>query len=762
MTVVLDGLKGPVVLFRDPLGIPHVKAGSVADAFFAQGYIHAEDRLWQMESDRRRAAGRWAEVVGQAGVAQDRLMRSFQLYETARQDFEGVAPESRAMLEAYAAGVNAWVASAGEDLPAEFALTGISPEPWQPWDGLAVYKVRHILMGVWEGKLWRAKLLAQVGPEMLAALYPGTSAGELLIDGGRFTGTREVQALIDQLTEAMAHLEWLKEDGGGSNNWVLDGARTASGLPLLAGDPHRAVDVPNVYYQNHVACDAFDVIGLSFPGLPGFPHFGQNGSVAWCITHVGADTQDLFIERFDPEAPSRYLFKGEWREAMVRQELIQVRGAEPVPVTVTITHHGPVIAGEPASGQALTLRYTATLGKNSGWDCLLPMLTARTCAEFDAAMPGWVDPVNNLLYADVHGASGYRMRGLVPVRHGLHAWLPAPGWTGEYEWEGYIPFAELPHWMTAPGGAVVTANNRVVGAEYPYYIGLTFAADYRARRIADRLAELERATAEDMAAVHADVLSLPSRELLPLLSSVEAQTEAGAQAKALLLAWDGQMKADRVEPAIYSLLRTELVEMLLRPILGPLAAEAFETAGRGGPHFLSLIRQRMFELAAAGERSLLPPGAEWGELIGQALERAVAALQARLGPEMGEWQWGKLHQLRPVHLLGAAFPEAAAALAPAPAPVDGDPDTVAAASYVPATGFTVTGTSVARYVFDLGDWERSAWVVPHGASGQAGSPHFADQAEAWRAFRLFPMYYDWARIEAVAESCRRLVPPSAE
>jgi penicillin G amidase len=746
-----------VEIYRDPQGIPHIKAQSQADAFYGQGFAHAQDRLWHMDCDRHRAEGRWAEYAGQSGVAQDRLMRRLRLAATARSDYDQLPPDAKAMLDAYARGVNAFIDTT-DSLPAEYALLNTTPDPWNPWDGLALYKVRHVLMGVWEGKLWRARLVRQIGPERMLALYPYARPGERLVlpPGATYDGPAAVA--LEELAGALNALDWLKDDDGGSNNWVVAGSRTASGKPLLAGDPHRAVDVPNVYYQNHVACDAFDVTGLSFPGLPAFPHFGHNAHVAWCITHAQADTQDLFIERFDPEHPARYLYQGEWRQADVHHETIRVRGGDPVDITVTVTHHGPVVAGDPAKGTAITMRYTATLPENRGWHCLLPMLTVRTCDEREAVMRDWVDPVNNFLYADVDGNIGYRMRGLLPKRPMANAYLPVPGWTGEYEWTGMVPYAELPRMLNPECGYVATANNRIVGPAFPHYISIAYSADFRVRGVTAHLRHATGLTVADMAAIHADVHSLPAQQCLGLLDRITPRTPAGAEARALLQNWDATIRQDSAAAAIYNVLRNELTALVLRPLLGPLQQDAYETAGRGGPALVTTFRQRIFDLIQADDRALLPAGATWELLLTEALERAVTSLQAQLGEAMAQWRWGDIHQLRPVHPLAAAFPDAARQLAPAPTPMDGDNDTVQAAGYIPATGFNVTGTAVARYAFDLADWERSGWVVPHGASGHPGSPHFIDQAPAWRAHTLQPMRYDWARIAAEAESIQRLEP----
>jgi penicillin amidase len=327
--IALRGLKAPVEVYRDQHGIPHIRASSQWDAFLAQGFVTAQDRLWQMEYDRRRGAGRWAEVVGKSALEQDIMMRRFRLEASARADYEAVSDQTREMFDACARGVNAFIEST-QTLPVEYKITGLAPEPWRPWNSLVVYKVRHILMGVFESKVWRARLVGKLGPEKVAALFPGYQPGHLLIlpPGTPYIGT--LDGGLEELSQGVAVLNYLNETDGGSNSWALSGSRTASGKPILAGDSHRALDTPNVYYQNHLACPEFDVVGLSFPGVPGFPHFGHNQWVAWCVTHTSADYQDLYIERFKPDDPRYYLYRGQWRQAEVFPETIKVRDSKDV------------------------------------------------------------------------------------------------------------------------------------------------------------------------------------------------------------------------------------------------------------------------------------------------------------------------------------------------------------------------------------------------------------------------------------------------
>ena len=757
-TAGAKGLREPAEIFRDCYSIPHIRARSVRDAFFAQGFTTAQDRLWHLDSDRHRAYGRWAEFAGPEGVAQDKIMRRFRLEPSARSDYQVVSEGTREMVDAYTAGVNAFIETT-KALPIGYGIVGVSPEQWQPWDSLAVFKVRHILMGVFEAKIWRARLLAHLGPEKTASVFPGYPKGQLqVLPPGAYYGGG-VEEALDELAQGAGALNWLNETDSGSNNWAIAGSRTASGKPLLAGDPHRALDVPSVYYQNHLACPEFDVVGLSFPGVPGFPHFGHNNFVAWCITHAHADYQDLFIERFNIDDPQLYEFKGEWKRADVYRETIAVRGASPVEMDVTVTCHGPVIAGNPAKGHGLSLRYTATAEPISSADALLHMLRAKSADELEEAMRPWVDPVNNFVFADVQGNIGYLTRGQVPVRSKANAWVPVPGWTGEHEWQGVIPFEEMPRSRNPDAGYIVTANNRITGDDYPHYLAFDFTPGFRAERVTQRILALgDGARAEDMATVHADRVSIPAQSYIRLLSRVRPLDGLSDMARRRLLAWDGEMERDEVAPTIYSAFQDSLVRGVMGPVLGPLAREALDEPGRGGPTHVARFRTRFPGMIEADDRSLLPEGTDWDHAMETALAEAVASLRDMLGDNMETWTWGRVHHTRPQHALSPSFPQLAELLDPPSYSLGGDSDTTQAAGYSPAQPYVLTSTSVARYVFDLSDWGNSAWIVPLGASGHPGSPHYADQAPVWADVQLVPMLYDWKHISSQAKSHQTLRP----
>ena len=782
--VVLRGLSAPAEVYRDDWGIPHARAASETDAFFVQGFVTAQDRLWQMEYDRRRGSGRWSEAVGQLALEQDIMMRRFRLVDSARADYNAVSDHTRQLMDAYAAGVNAWIetATAESTLPVEYEITGLDPEPWQPWDGLVAFKVRHIQMGVFESKIWRAQLVRALGPEKAALLSPGYQPGQLQILP---PGSRHEGELDDYLAEMMAGAEAinrLHETDSGSNSWALSGERTATGKPLLAGDSHRALDTPNVYYQSHIACPEWDVIGLAIPGVPGFPHFGHNDRVAWCITHTSADYQDLYIERFGgpgggsyrlPDPPSGGMARfnsntgSQWRRADTREETIKVRDGEDYRMTTWATEHGPVISGGPPGSYGVAFKYTATDGPKSWPDVIPAMLRARDGNELADSMRGWVDPCNNFLLADVDGNFGYLCRGEIPIRSLRNARLPVPAWTGEHEWQGNIPFEDMPRSINPPEGYIATANNKPVDDDYPYYISSEFTPGFRAERVTRGLLALDKPTAADMARVHNERISIPAQAFVDFLRANRPamKTEDVHTVLALekLLAWDGSMDADQVAPTIYSAFRDALLRRIYLHNLGKeLTDEGWHPANRGTGAFMARLRSQLIYMFPEDDRRLLPSGESWPSVMSAALADGVAALRSLLGDGLDQWRWERVHQARPAHTLSAAFPDLADQLDPPPIPMSGDGDTPLAGAYSPADLATVGGLSVARYVYDLADWENSMWAIPLGASGHPGSPHFHDQSEVWRQVQMIPMKYGWTGIAADSQARQTLEPAQGQ
>ena len=764
-TLELPGLQKPVEVCRDRWGVPHVRAENERDAFFAQGFVTAQDRLWHMDYDRRRALGRWAEFAGPDALPEDRLMRRLRVERAAHMDLEVTGAAARDMLAAYSDGVNAFLACT-RTLPVEYRLLQAEPEPWEPWHCLAVYKVRNMLMGTFEMKLWRLRLALGLGVERAAALFPGYPRGSLVTVPPGETYDGPPLSCLDELAAAAAACNWVGEVDAGSNAWVISGDRTASGLPLVAGDSHRGLDTPNVYYQVHLACPSFRVSGYALPGVPGAPHFSHTEYVAWGMTHGYADYQDLFIERFrDGDRGLEYAWQDDWCAAEVTDETLKARGAAPETLRVVATRHGPIIAGDPRAGHGLAFSHPGTNSGTPWADTLYDLLRARSADDAEEALRPWTEPVNNFVYADVHGEFGYRYRGRIPIRPMANAWAAVPGWDGRHEWQGAIPFADMPQSRNPSAGYVVTCNQGVAPADYPYYINTYFGADTRARRVTARLQEMAPGTASvaHMAGVHADRLSRPAQACQQVLAQMPPPADARiADARDRLLAWDCRMDRDSVAATIYAALRACWLEEVLRTALGPFADEAIGTAGigRGGPTHALQIYSGAVRAMAENDPAPLPPGQTWPQFMEAALQRAVADLRRRLGDDVHTWQWGALHRTRPKHPLSRVFPESAELLDPPQVPAGGDGDTPQQGGSWTPDRFVLTSLSVNRYIHDPADWRHSRWIVPLGASGHPGSPHYADQAAVWADVETIPQLWDWDDIKAAAATRQELSPPS--
>ena len=716
-----------VEIVRDIDGVAHVRAADRSSAFFGQGHAAAEDRLWQFELDRLRATGRLAEVVGPAGVASDTFHRTMGLADAARADLEGLASETKATFRAYADGINHFLRSTSVR-PAELELLGHEPEPWEPWHSIAVFKVRHLAMGTFEGKIWRSGLLRSLGAEALGRLWPGLP--ELTIDPD--DGVVDIWTdVVTALRAAEAPLGYA-ETSPASNNLAVAGSRTASGRPIVAGDPHRAIDLPNVYWQNHLSCPDLDVIGLSFPGVPGFPHFGHNEQVAWCITHGMADDQDVYIETLRGEGSAvEYLHDDSWEAVEVRHERIDVAGAEPIEVSCLTTHHGPIVARHGDVG--LALRWTALIGADTTYDSLVPMLEASSVDELDAALEGWVVPVNNVLMADRTGAIAYRMRGRLAVRAQDNGWTAVPGADPAHDWTGVVADEDLPRWRNPTSGVLVTANNRI-SAHGPY-VSHDFAHPARAARLDVRLTGRDDWTSTSIAELLGDTHSVVAEAFAERLLLVPPTSALDAAAQALLLDWDHHMDADSAAAAVYGACRAELVTLVSLD----LGLVHDRLPGVAGPSLHQTLRFVNARLAFWIDDPALVPD----DVVAAGLRFGVRRLQIAQGDDPGRWRWGRAHTARFVHPLTALRPDLADRL-PVPPAVElgGDNECVWATSTAPPSTEACNGP-VARYVFDLDDWDRSTWIVPHGVSGDARSPHHLDQLERWTQVEMLPMR--WSR-----------------
>lgn len=668
---------------RDPWGVPHVVAGSVTDVARVQGRAVAHDRAWQLEHARLKATGETASVLGASGVPWDRFARRAGLAELARRALAGLSDDTRAFVEAYVAGVNEGLTEAGDE--PELLELGTRPRPWSGWTPLAVFAAHHVLFATFPTKLWRRHLEGLVAPD-LAGLF---------------------------------HHEELWASG--SNSWVVGGERTESGLPMVAGDPHRAFESPNAYQQVRLTCtdpdDPFDVAGFTFPGVPGVQHFAHAGSVAWGITNAMADYQDLFVERLERRGDQVWAEGPDgWRRTRSHVEQVEVRGHDPVPVEVVVTERGPVVLGGPWEPESFSLRTPSRVLGELGFDCLLPLLRARRTSDVLAALDRWVEPVNNLLVADRDGDVRQRVVGRVPVRGDENRWRPVPAWEAHRAWSGWVQ--DLPEQEVPADGHLVTANHRM-NADFDR-VGVEFAPPGRADRIHSLLAGRSGLRADDLAAIHRDVLAGQPAALVQAVGCLGGLSGSAAVLQQEILAWDQHLHDHSVTAAAYVAVRDELVARLsATPQLavlrgecphGDLFAPWFEVPGHV---YLSLANL----LSDEGRRLL--PGID--DLCAAAVE-AVAA--ARPGA------WGERHRYRPLHALGHRLGHEP--------PLAGDNDCVRCTGALPGAHVAHRG-SVARYVWDLAGLDRSGWVVPLGASGDPAHPHHHDQTAAWVAGTLLPV-----------------------
>ncbi len=743
----LAGLAAEVVVHRDEWGIPHVRAANAADAHFGLGFVHAQERLFQMDLARRRALGRAAEWLGAEAADADVLSRRLGMEAACRRDLAALGGEARTMLDSYAAGVNAFLRS-GAPLPVEYALLEAEAEAWEAWHSIAVMRRLGLLMGSVWFKLWRILALPVVGLENAVKLrYDGGDPELLCIPPGALAERMVADlAALRPGVEALLRAMGTDETGGGSNNWAVAPGRTATGRPILAGDPHRVFEMPGMYAQHHIACDEWDAVGLSVPGVPGFPHYMHNGHVAACVTHAFVDIHDLYLEQFDGAATATRA-PGGWAPVRTRSETVLVRGEAPRTVSVVETRHGPVVAGDPAQGAALALRSVQFADTDLSFDCLPRMLRAKTVPALFEATRGWGLIDHNLVAADVDGRIGHRVRALVPRRPRANGWFAAPGWTDEGAWQGIIPHEAMPEVVDPPGGVIATANNRVV-ADDPGgdYLCTDCHPPYRAARITALVDAMSPFRVEDAARVHADTLS-PNAALFQarLQALPEPADPAQAALRRSLLDWDGRMDAASVAAGQYNALRRTMTALLAdRSGLAAATAHAWGAVPPG----VSAMGQLWWTLPAllrAGDTAMLG-GWTWQDVTAAALATVAA------GPALREW--GAEHQPAFSHPLAAGRP----ALDAPSRPMGGDGDTVMAVGIAPAAGAVGTYGALCRYVFDVGDWENSRWAVFHGASGHPGSPHYADQNEPWSACEMVPMRYDWGGIAAAAETTQLLLP----
>lgn len=729
--IALAGLTAPVTVIRDDNGIPHIIAENEADAAFALGFVHAQDRLWQLEMRRRVASGRLSEFAGPSTVATDRYLRTLSLYDRARKSWPHQSPAAQTVLKAYAAGINAYIGSHRGAWPPEFLLTGVRPGRWTPIDSLGWLKMMSLDLGGNMGReLSRLDLAGRLDAKQLAEFFPP-------YPGDPSIPLPDLKTLYDglDLSTASASVPPGANDLGlGSNNWVVSGSRTKSGKPLLANDPHLGLTTPSLWYLVHMRIAGRNLVGASMPGVPGII-LGRNDHIAWGFTNVNPDVQDLYLEKLTGDG-SGYLTPDGPETFRTREETIEVKGAPPVTFTVRETRHGPVISDARddiraalPDGYALALRWTALAEDDTTPSIATSLAEARNFEEFTEALKAYVTPMQNMVFADAEGNIGYIAPGRVPVRaseNDTHGLVPAPGWKPGYEWTGYLPYGELPRRYNPDAGFIATANEKIVGPDYPHFLTSGWAMPYRGDRIRSLLAASETHDADSMARIQADVRSTLADDLLPLmLAHMKAPLP---DAVAALAAWDREMRVDRPEPLLFSAWHRHLAKRVYADELG----DKFPRYWGAKPNFLHRVLAGDGDYARWCDDVTTDPVETCDDTVAAAFADAMAALEARLGGDWQSWQWGTLHQVIQRH---EPLSEVAA-LRPffelrAPAPGGTYTVNVAGPRFTGPDVYSFRHAPSYRAIYDFADLDKSRYVIPTGESGNPFSPHYDDQFKRW-------------------------------
>jgi penicillin G amidase len=751
--IQINGIKGRVTIRRDERGIPYVEAQNDEDLYFGQGYATAADRLWQMDLFRRTARGELAEILGagpnKVALEQDKLHRTYGFAQAAEAEFAAASPRSRAILEAYARGVNAYAASLDpKSMPPEFQILNYSFRPWTPADTFVVVKIFfEALSDTWRLDLMRQSL-SVLPPEKRADFLPEISPIDVLVVG-KDTQSKAKSATTKRAAVSPQTLKKLAQNQAvaaaaldrigfhtdalaASNNWVVSGSRTVSGKPLLSNDPHLRPTAPSIWHMIHLSAPGMRAAGVGTAGIPGIV-LGHNDRIAWGFTNVGPDVQDLYVEKFDPDNAKRYQTSSGWQDAVVRREEIKVRkgfvGSEHDIVThdVTVTRHGPIIFE--GDGKRYALRWTALDPSKNNADLSYTLNRARNWKEFNTALESFTAPTQNIVYADVDGHIGYHAAGVVPIRKSGDGSVPYDGSTDAGEWSSYIPIAKLPTVFDPPSGIIVTANQRIVGTDYPYFLTHSWAQPYRARRILELLSEKQKLTADDFRRILGDVYSIAgvsfSREAVKLLRP--KLTPADDKLRATLDAfekWDGRMNAESNVALIASQMRIVFRSKIVAAALGPELSKNYQWSN------FDTTLDRILKDQPAG---WLPKEfASYADLLRACYDEALGNLTRTLGADDTKWTWGDFAKARFPHPLASA-------------PLIGGQFTIPAFPQNGTGGLlgaTVNvGASVSmRLIADPGDWDKTQQGIALGESGSPKSPHWNDQLADWRAVtpREFP------------------------
>jgi penicillin G amidase len=756
-TTHVGGLESDVEITRDRFAVPHIFAKKEVDAAFGLGFVHAQDRLWQLELNRRLGSGQLAELFGREALDEDRLFRTLQLRRIVAANLTALDYETQATLAAYARGVNAYLDSPGRRLPPEFTLFRVEPRRWQPTDSLLILKVMSwMLSGNWGSELARLRLARRLTDQQV----------EQLLGGGKLANDtwRQWSQGLDSVASSLHDFVPFPRDAPiGSNNWAVDGSRSMSGKPLLANDPHLELTAPVMWYLAHLQAPGWSVIGATLPGIPAVI-VGRNERVAWAFTNTESDTEDLFIEQLDPNDPTRYLTPWGAEHFKVTRETIAIKGEPEEVLTVRESRHGPILSDVKARAReaipedkVLALSWMGQRTHDLTLQFSMKAAHARSSRELHEAARDFHSPQQNIVYADVEGNIGFVAAGLVPIRHpenDLRGMVPAPGWLEKYDWIGEIPFEELPR--GEPGATrLVTANQDVQPPGYPYVLGSDWAPPFRAERIAALVDLTPKHSVASFQRIQLDVWSRTAAELSPFLLKAAAQAHTDEPLVARLGQWNHEMRAELAEPLIFAAWLRELTRLIYADELG----DMFSWQWSDSPQFVSGVladRDGMSrwcdDVRTAGSESC-------EALASRALDLAFAYLKRHHGEDTSTWSWGRAHELRAESLPLSQLP-LLGRLFDVRFPGSGDNETVNVAGYSVAADepFVSRYGPGYRAIYDLGDLERSVFVTSTGQSGHFLSDYYRNLGMIWHAGRYIPMITDRTRIVADALGTLRLRP----
>ena len=742
-TINVRGLQKPVNVLRDEWGIAHIYADTQDDLFFAQGFVAAQDRLWQLDLWRRTGEGKLAEVLGPTYIERDKFARLLRYRGDMKAEYESYAPDAKQIITAFVRGVNAYIELNRDRLPIEFQLTGIKPELWTP-EVCQTRMAGYVMMRNIATEVLRAQLIKEVGQALVEELIETDPPVKSTIPVGLNLDDIS-EKILAAATQARNNISFKPNEG--SNNWVVDGTMTTTGKPLLANDPHRPIMLPSLRYLVHLNAPGWNVMGAGEPALPGIAA-GHNERVGFGFTIVGIDQQDLYVEETNPANPNEYRFKGKWLKMRVERETINVKGQAPVAVELKFTRHGPVIYEDQARQRAYSLRWIGQEPGSAGYLASLAMNRVQNWQQFYAALKRWKVPSLNFVYADVEGNIGWLAAGQTPIRKGWNGLLPVPGASGKYEWQGFLPITKLPQAYNPAKHYVATANHNIMLPGYKHELGYEWAAPFRFERIDEVIANFKgKFTIGDFQKLQHDETSLPARELTKILAEAQAIPSDLQPFVSLLTNWDGVLSKDSAAAALYEIWAPKLTAAVFKSHVPEKYWASFATRISLGKTIdaLKYSAPRWFgdSSRTVRDRALLTT-----------LEQAVTEAKQKLGNDPTQWRWGQLHRTPFTHALSSN--DELHALFDLPAPERGGdgntPNATGGANYKQTAGASF------REILDLSNWDNSVGTNVPGQSGQVGSPHYNDLLPLWAEGKYFPLLYSRAKIEAKAKNKLVLEP----